>query len=128
MRGRIRLSIANRFRAPGPDVLTATTPIGTPDGGDGSGSGEPEPVTGQYARIQTILESAAGNTSPLHGGLQRFWLRPYAEFVGLSVYGHKLIADADRMLFLHPVFPHELVGLSPEEIAAKVPSVAELVL
>lgn len=86
----------HRFRAPTPDALSATLPMdheGAPE--------EPAPAAanmGRYAEIQGLLERATGNLSPLHAGAGRFWLKPHAEFVGLSIYGQPLIAEpgADR--------------------------------
>ena len=50
------------------------------------------PVTG-YAKLQQILTAATPSGNPSHGGKGKFWLKPYSEFIGLSVYGKKLIAD-----------------------------------
>ena len=50
------------------------------------------PVTG-YAKLQQILTDATPSGNPSHGGKGKFWLKPYNEFIGLSVYNQKLIAD-----------------------------------
>ena len=87
----------HRFRAPTPDALNATGGNGSAggSGGETGGTQPPPPTeTGRYAQMQNILETASGaNTSPFHGGLMRFWLKPRDEFISLTVYGHKLIAD-----------------------------------
>lgn len=74
---------ANRFRAPTIaeiDTFEGVTPT----------------LTG-YARVQQILETATPSGNPMHRqsgvALGRFWLKPYAEFITLSVYNRQLIAD-----------------------------------
>ena len=50
-----------------------------------------------YARVQQILQDATPTGNPRHpqAGVNqgRFWTKPYAEFLGLSIYTQKLIAD-----------------------------------
>ena len=46
-----------------------------------------------YARVQAIFEAATTSGNPNHGGNGKFWRKPYLEFIGLSIYGRKLIAD-----------------------------------
>ena len=53
--------------------------------------------------VMTIGTLSADEVHALSGGL-------LAEDVDLRI--NKLVAAADRMIFLHPVFPHELVGFS----------------
>jgi len=53
--------------------------------------------------VFSVGSLSADEVSELSGGL-------LAEAVDLRV--NKAIRDADRMIFLHPVFPHELVGFS----------------
>lgn len=53
--------------------------------------------------VMSVGTLSAAEVSELSGGL-------LAEAVDLRV--NRAIRDADRLLFLHPVFPHELVGFS----------------
>ncbi len=50
-----------------------------------------------FARVRQILQTATPTGNPIHrqNGIAqgRFWLKPYAEFVTLSIYNRPLIAD-----------------------------------
>lgn len=70
---------SHRFSAPPPEEIVART-------------ASTVALTG-FARIQQILQNATPTGNPAHGGSGRFWLKPYTTFIGLSIYGHKLIAD-----------------------------------
>lgn len=47
---------------------------------------------GRYTAVQAMLDAAAGDGEPDHGGLGRFWRLPHADFVEQAVFGEPLIA------------------------------------
>jgi hypothetical protein len=46
----------------------------------------------RWQRVRAILDLATGTGQPMHGGAGRFWNKPLAEFLQLSVYGLRVIA------------------------------------
>ncbi len=85
-----------------------------------------------YALVQKILEDATPSGNPRHrqAGVNqgRFWTKPYAEFLGLSVYNHGLIAPAgpnrgDRSALVQ-VLRGTLVGV-PRMPRAPLPPISD---
>lgn len=53
----------------------------------------PNALTTRFQKVQSILAAGAGGSHPDHDGHGRFWELPLAEFVALTIYGVKLIAE-----------------------------------
>ena len=51
-------------------------------------------VASPFQHVQKILDGAAGNSNATYQGYGRFWLRPLAELLELSIYGVRMIAPA----------------------------------
>ena len=65
----------------------------SPQGSSGATAGHPAPSKTRYLHLQEILAAAAGPSNPNHDGRGKFWEKPLAEFIALTIYDVKLIAD-----------------------------------
>lgn len=54
----------------------------------------PSPKQSRYERVRQILDDAQGDVCPGYQGHKEFWRLPLAEFLGVSIYGVRMIAAA----------------------------------